>query len=52
MIGADAHRPGRVGDGYEVALRQLAELGFREVSFFLDRRRQTVAIPDALASLR
>lgn len=52
VIGADAHRPERVGDGYSVALQQLAALGFREVSFFLDRQRQTVAITEALASLR
>ncbi len=52
VIGADAHRPERVGDGYDVALRQLESLGFNEVSFFLDRKRQTVAIADALASLR
>jgi len=51
VIGADAHRPGRVGDGYVDALRLLQEAGFTEVSFFLDRRRQTVLIADALASL-
>lgn len=52
VIGADAHRPERVGDGFDVALRQLETLGFREVSFFLDRKRQTVPIEAALASLR
>jgi histidinol-phosphatase (PHP family) len=52
VLGADAHRPERVGDAYDVALRQLESLGYREVSFFLERKRQTVAIEDALASLR
>ncbi len=52
VIGADAHRPERVGDGYAVALRKLADLGFRDVSFFLDRKRQMVPIAAALASLR
>ncbi len=52
VIGADAHRPERVGDGYASALRQLDALGFREVSFFLDRKRQTVPIAAALASLK
>jgi histidinol-phosphatase (PHP family) len=52
VIGADAHRPERVGDRFDVALRLLGSLGFREVSFFLERKRQTVAIKDALASLR
>lgn len=52
VIGADAHRPERVGDGFNVALEQLQSLGFKDVSFFLDRKRQTVAITDALASLQ
>lgn len=51
VLGADAHRPGRVGDGYAAALRTLEAAGYREVSFFLDRKRQTVPLPAALASL-
>lgn len=51
VLGADAHRPERVADGFLTALRQLEALGFKEVSFFLDRKRQTVAIETALASL-
>jgi histidinol-phosphatase (PHP family) len=51
VIGADAHRPTRVGDGYASALRTLQDAGYTEVSFFLDRRRQTVPISTALASL-
>lgn len=51
VIGADAHRPARVGDGYAAALRQLQTAGYTEVSFFLDRKRQEVAITEALASL-
>lgn len=52
VIGADAHRPERVADGYAAALCQLAALGFREVSFYLDRKRQSVPIAAALASLK
>jgi histidinol-phosphatase (PHP family) len=52
VLGADAHHPGRVGDGYAVALGQLRMLGFREVSFFLERKRHVVSVNDALASLR
>lgn len=52
VIGADAHRPGRVGDGYAMALTTLQEAGYSEVSLFLDRKRQTVPIAAALASLR
>jgi histidinol-phosphatase (PHP family) len=51
VIGADAHRPSRVGDGYDVALQKLQAAGFGEVSFFLDRMRQSVPIPAALESL-
>lgn len=52
VLGADAHRPSRVADRYEQALRQLDELGFEKVSYFNDRKRHDVAITDALASLR
>jgi histidinol-phosphatase (PHP family) len=51
VIGADAHRPIRVGDRYAQALRLLDELGFTTVSYFLDRRRHELPIADALASL-
>jgi histidinol-phosphatase (PHP family) len=52
VLGSDAHRPTRVADGYALALGTLQEAGYTEISFFLDRRRQTVPIPAALASLR
>ena len=51
VIGADAHRPGRVGDGYAAALRTLQTAGYAEVSYFLERRRHTLPIAAALASL-
>ncbi len=51
VIGADAHEPRRVGDHYVEALRLLREVGYAEVSFFLDRQRQSVRIDVALASL-
>jgi histidinol-phosphatase (PHP family) len=52
VLGADAHLPSRVADRYEDALRLLADLGFRTVSLFLERRRKEVPIAEALASLR
>ena len=52
VIGADAHLPRRVGDGYGQALRLLQAAGYTEVSYFLERKRRTVPIADALASLR
>ncbi len=51
VLGADAHEPRRVGDHYVEALRLLREVGYGEVSFFLDRKRQSVRIEAALASL-
>ncbi len=51
VIGADAHVPERVGDGYVTALRLLEKSGYQEVSFFLDRKRQSVPIQAALESL-
>lgn len=50
-IGADAHEPGRVADGYEFALNLLSECGYQNVSFFLNRERKEVRIEDALNSL-
>jgi len=51
VIGADAHVPQRVGDGYPAALRLLRDAGYDEVSYFIDRQRLTLKISEALASL-
>lgn len=51
VLGADAHAARRVGADYSVALRVLQSVGYAEISFFLDRKRQTVPIAAALASL-
>lgn len=51
VLGADAHIPGRVSEGYEDAMHALQTAGYTEINFFLDRKRQTIAITDALASL-
>ncbi len=50
-IGADAHTPERVADGYEFALQLLAECGFTHVSYFLERKRNELPIDLALDSL-
>ncbi|MEZ5413223.1 MAG: histidinol-phosphatase HisJ family protein [Opitutaceae bacterium] len=52
VLGADAHVPQRVSEGYEDAMQSLLEAGYTEINFFLDRQRQTVPIADALKSLR
>ncbi len=51
VIGADAHVPQRVGDGCITALNLLHEIGYQNVSFFIDRKRQDVPIPAALESV-
>ncbi len=51
VIGADAHVPERVGEGYITALKMLERAGYRNVSYFLERKRHDVPIADALASL-
>jgi len=51
-LGADAHIPDRVADGFEEALTLLLDAGFEQVSYFLNRRRYEIPIVDALASLK
>lgn len=52
VLGADAHRPERVGDRYATALRTLQSVGYEEVNIFLDRRRHPIPIARALKSLK
>ena len=52
VIGADAHYARRVGDGYVTALRMLETAGYDEVSWFIDRKRRSATIKEALASLQ
>jgi len=52
VIGADAHVPDRVADGYIDALQTLREAGYEHVSYFIDRKRQDVLIEDAIGSLK
>ena len=51
-LGADAHEPLRVGDGFETALRLLSESGFSRVSYFLERERRELKIDEALSTLK
>ena len=52
VIGADAHDPHRVGDGFVDALDILQEAGYSQVSLFLDRQRQDLSIDRVRASLK
>ena len=51
VLGADAHTPDRVADGYEAALDLLAECGFSSIYMFKQRKARAVLIADARASL-
>jgi histidinol-phosphatase (PHP family) len=52
VVGSDAHVPTRVADRFEQALDLLETCGFTDVSYYLGRVRQSVAIPAARGSLR
>jgi histidinol-phosphatase (PHP family) len=52
VIGADAHQPERVGDGFHAALDLLEAAGYEQISFFINRCRQDVRIPDARQRLQ
>lgn len=51
VIGADAHVPFRVGEGYRDALQKLERVGYDEINVFLERKRHPIPIAAALASL-
>ena len=51
VIGADAHVPTRVADGYEKAIDLLSTCGYEQVSYFVERSRVDVPILEARASL-
>ncbi len=51
VLGSDSHHPNRVGAHFEYALLALKEIGFEEVSYFIERKRHTISIDDARNSL-
>ena len=51
VIGSDSHEPSRVGAQFEMALDLLLNASYSEVSFFDERRRRSLSIPDVMASL-
>ena len=52
VLGSDAHRPDRVGDGFEDALDLVEAAGYEAVSYVLERQRHEVPIEEARRSLR
>ena len=51
VVGSDAHSPRRVGAHFDDALDLLQQCGFRNVSFFVERRRRDVPLDLARVSL-
>jgi len=51
-LGADAHDPHRVAEGYEDAMTILQRAGYEKIGFFLERKRHELPIAEARASLR
>lgn len=51
VIGSDAHQPHRTGDGFVEALHLLEQVGFTEVSYFLNRARVDEKISTVLSEL-
>ncbi|HLX63380.1 MAG TPA: histidinol-phosphatase [Planctomycetota bacterium] len=52
VLGSDSHIPRRVGEDFGLACDLLTQAGNAEVSFFIGRKRQTVGIAEAKASLK
>lgn len=52
VIGADAHRPERVGDGFLEALDLLEQCGYQHVSLYVNRTRRDIPIPIARQTLQ
>jgi histidinol-phosphatase (PHP family) len=50
VISSDAHQPGEVGAGFDLALAAVREAGYRHSSFFHQRRRRQVELPSAWPS--
>jgi histidinol-phosphatase (PHP family) len=52
VIGADAHRPERVGDGFLAALDLLERCGYEHISFYVNRTRRDLPIATARQTLQ
>ena len=47
-VGSDAHSPDRVGENFKVAYKKLLEIGYKEVSYYIKRKRHSYKIENAL----
>ncbi|MEL6898920.1 MAG: histidinol-phosphatase, partial [Planctomycetota bacterium] len=50
-LGADAHSPNRVAEGFEQALRVLVDCGFSKINHFIKRKRIENSIEAALNTI-
>jgi len=51
VIGSDSHDPGRVGENFDLALQNLKQAGYDEVSVFRKRKREDLLIATVRKSL-
>lgn len=51
VVSSDAHHPSRVGADFGAAFSMLEQAGFKEVSFFTNRKRTDVLIADVRRSM-
>lgn len=51
VLGSDSHSPRRVSADFHYALDCLEDVGYQKVSYFLNRKRYDVGIPDVRDSL-
>jgi histidinol-phosphatase (PHP family) len=51
VVGSDSHEPGRVGENFTLALRQLQAAGYHEVLVFEKRKPSALAISEVLESM-
>ena len=51
VLGSDAHVPSRAGDYFEDALHLLKISGYKEIHYFLNRKKNIIQIEDALKTI-
>ena len=51
VLGSDSHNPRRVSADFHYALDVLEEVGYAKVSYFLNRKRYDVSLPDVRESI-
>ena len=47
-VGSDSHEPGRIGENFKVAYEKLLNFGYKEVCYYIERKRHSYKIEEAL----